>query len=205
MLALVAITAAAQEESRFLFPGYQATKVIFKDGTIYNEKMNYNLLEDRLYFIDHKSGEEQVLTNPQDISVLNMNGRLFTFIKGHLVEVVNKAPMLYAKYEPVIKKDSHHGAYGMVSETTAIHSVGGVYVGDGKLVMMDNNDVHIRAVTSSYYVEIKGKIKQFSNVNQLKKLYPAHAGEIKKYMSDNHVDFADTDAMAKLVTYVASL
>ena len=42
-----------KESSPYLFNDFQEATVYFKDGSQYHEKMNYNLLVDKFYFIDH--------------------------------------------------------------------------------------------------------------------------------------------------------
>ena len=56
--------------SSFLFDDFQEAVVYFKNGSQFREKMNYNILANKFYFVDRVDNKVKALSNPQDIQVI---------------------------------------------------------------------------------------------------------------------------------------
>ena len=76
-----------KESSPYLFNDFQEATVYFKDGSQYHEKMNYNLLVDKFYFIDHIDNKVKVLSNPQDIQIIKFGNRVFYTEGNYGIEI----------------------------------------------------------------------------------------------------------------------
>ena len=63
--------------SSFLFDDFQEAVVYFKNGSQFREKMNYNILANKFYFVDRVDNKVKALSNPQDIQVIKFGNRVF--------------------------------------------------------------------------------------------------------------------------------
>src|SRR5690606_18039713 len=66
-----------KECSAYLFDGYHDAVVYFHDGRKSTEKVNYNLVESALYFIDKRDGPVKVASDYTIIDSLIIAGRTF--------------------------------------------------------------------------------------------------------------------------------
>ena len=83
------LTAMSQTSNpNFLFKEYQEAKIFFTGGVVSNEKINYNVKDKDLYYIDRSDGDEKIVTNPENIRVIKIEDRTFRLVKGSLQEVL---------------------------------------------------------------------------------------------------------------------
>ena len=97
-----------KESSPYLFNDFQEATVYFKDGSQYHEKMNYNLLVDKFYFIDHIDNKVKVLSNPQDIQIIKFGNRVFYTEGNYGIEILPTNPVLYIQYKGNMRKEASH-------------------------------------------------------------------------------------------------
>ncbi len=199
------VHAQDKEMSPYLFEEFQNAVVYFKDGSQYHEKMNYNLLVEKFYFIDHTDNKVKVLSNPQDIQVIKFGSRVFYTEADRGIEILPTTPVLYVQYKGNIRKEASTGAYGQATETTSVKTYGGTYGGRGERYDFDPEKLVVGNRYNIYWLERKGKKKAFKNFKQFIKLYPEHKEEVGKFIEDNHVDFNDVQQIKALCIHAESL
>jgi len=193
-----------QKISPFLFEEFLEAEVFFKDGSRYIETMNYNLLSGKFCFIDSKTREIQDVSNPQDIALVKLAGRVFYQEKKGVVEVVPITPPLFVQYKALIRKESNRGAYGTTSETSSIHTYGGFTV-NGSRYELRKEELVIGKRYQHYWLEKNGKRKAFKNFKQFLKLYPEHKVALEQFIKENQLDIDNVEHVKVLCVHAESL
>lgn len=194
-----------EEKTPYLFKTFQDAIVYFKDGSQYHEKMNYNLLVEKFFFLDRTDKTIKLLGNPKDIQSIKFGERIFYIEKGKGIEVLATNPVLYVQYKGNIRKEPTKGAYGQPSETSSIKSYGGTYGSRGERYDFDPEKLVLGRQYNIYQLERKGKKKAFKNFKQFIRLYPNHEKEINRFIDVNHIDFNDVEQIKALYIYTESL
>ncbi|TWV13180.1 hypothetical protein FQ707_07115 [Bacteroidaceae bacterium HV4-6-C5C] len=192
-------------DSPYLFDVFQDAIVFFKDGTQYHEKMNYNLLMSKFYFINSTDSEVKVLSNSQDISAIKFGNRLFYIEKDKGLEIISTNPILYVQYAGSLRKEASKGGYGQTTETTSIRTYGGVYGSQGDRYVLDPEKLILGRRYNIYWIERGGKRKSFSTFKQFFKLYPNSKDQLDRFIKENRLDFNNLESISKLCSYADSL
>lgn len=202
----VAFGQEGKESSSFLFEEFQEVDVYFKNGKFYQEKMNYNIVVGKFYFLDRFDGNKmKVLSNPQDVNVIKFGNRVFYPGEEGCVEVLPTNPILYVQYCGHVRKEANKGAYGMESETSAIQKFGGVNNESGTRFDFEPDKIIVGKRYNRYWIEKKGKKKPLRNFKQFVKLYPEHKEALNEFIEKNEVDFDNVEQMKMLLIYAESL
>ena len=75
----------------FRYENYEGGKVIFKDGTLAEAKLNYNRFFEQMLFIDGK-GDTLTLANPELVDVIVIGKDSFYYVNEFFVDC---SPLLY--------------------------------------------------------------------------------------------------------------
>lgn len=206
LLGCLTVAFGQENTSSFLFDKFQDAEVYFKNGKLYLEKMNYNIVVRKFYFLDRFDGNKmKVLSNPQDVNVIKFGSRVFYPGDDGGVEILPTNPTLYVQYCGHIRKEASKGAYGMESETTAIQKFGGVNNEHGTRFDFEPDKIIVGKLYNLYWVEKKGKKKAFRSFKQFVKLYPAHKETLNEFIEKNKVDFDNVEQIKMLLVYAESL
>lgn len=199
------VNAQSPGDSPYLFEDFQHAAVYFKDGSQYHEKMNYNLLMNKFYFIDRADNKVKTLSNPQDILLIKFGNRVFYLEGSDGIEVLPTNPVLYVQYKGNMRKEASKGAYGQPSETSSVRTYGGTYAGGGERHDFNPEKLILGSRYNIYWIERKGKRKSFKNFKQFLKLYPKHKEELQQFIKENNVDFNDVQQISGLCIHAESL
>ena len=191
--------------SSFLFDDFQEAVVYFKNGSQFREKMNYNILANKFYFVDRVDNKVKALSNPQDIQVIKFSNRVFYTEGNNGIEILPTNPVLYVQYKGNMRKEASKGAFGQPTETTSVKTYGGTYAGRGERYEFDPEKLILGRRYNIYWVEKKGKKKSFKNFKQFLKLYPKHKEELKLFIKENNIDFNNVQQISRLCIHADSL
>ena len=191
--------------SSFLFDDFQEAVVYFKNGSQFREKMNYNILANKFYFVDRVDNKVKALSNPQDIQVIKFGNRVFYTEGNNGIEILPTNPVLYVQYKGNMRKEASKGAFGQPTETTSVKTYGGTYAGRGERYEFDPEKLILGSRYNIYWVEKKGKKKSFKNFKQFLKLYPKHKEELKLFIKENNIDFNNVQQISRLCIHADSL
>lgn len=194
-----------KEGSPYLFEEFQNAVVFFKDGSQYHEKMNYNLLVDKFFFIDREDNKVKVLSNPQDVQVIKFGNRIFYTEGNNGIEILPTNPVLYVQYKGNMRKEASKGGYGTGAETTSVRTYGGTNANNGQRYDFDPEKLILGSRYNIYWIEYKGKKKPFKNFKQFLKLYPKQQEQLKLFIKENSVDFNDVQQMSRLCIHAGAL
>ena len=190
--------------SPYLFEKFRPAEVFFKDGSRYKETMNYNLLTNKFCFLEKTNNKIQEVTNPEDILIVKIEGRVFYQENNYAIEVLPTNPSLFVQYKAHIRKQADKGGYGSTSETTAVRTFAGVNA-DGMRYDFSPEALIVGKRYQHYWLEKNGKRKAFKNFKQFLKLYPEHKAALELFIRENQLDIDNVEHVKVLCVHAESL
>lgn len=199
--------AQSGENSSFLFDDYQEATVYLKNGRQVRNKMNYNLVSEKFYFIDERDGQQvKILSNVDEVNIIKFGERTFYPEKGAGVEILSSEPPFYVQYKGTARdkpKAAGYGGTSSVSNTTTYSMVGS---NSGRMTAVyDPGRLELGRRYNVYWVEKKGKKKEIRNMKQFLKLNSDYREDLERYIKENGVKFDDAQQMLNLYIYADSL
>ena len=201
----IVLTATPQEESSgFLFSEFKEAQVYIA-GTYSNEKVNYNVLDKQLYYVDQRDGLVRIVDDMSRIKIIRVDNRNFIPVSsGGIQEALPTTPSIFVEYLPRVKRKAQQVAYGGTSEITSTTPSTYMLARDG-FILPEKSDLEATSVYNCYWIEKNGKKKKFANFKQLMKIYPANKTILDEYIEKNNVDFNNKEEIVKLCLYAESL
>jgi len=205
MLAALSMPGYAQEPlSAYLFDDYHDAVVYFRDGRKSAEKVNYNLVESALYFIDKRDGQIKVVSDYTVIDSLIIVGRTFLLDGNNALEKVSAAPVIYIRFNANSAYKPQTIGYGISSDLASVDAYSSASF-QGIRTDLEGKERQVSKIYHDYFIEQNGKRRRFSNFRQLHRIYPAHRKILEKYVAEHELDFNDVAGMITLCRYVESL
>jgi len=200
----IVLTAFSQQEpSGFLFTEYQDAQV-YVAGTFSNEKVNYNVMDKQLYYIDQRDGLVRIVDNMSRIRIIKMDNRNFIPVpSGGLQEALPTTPPIFVEYLPKVKRKGQQVGYGGTSELTSTNA--SHYLGREGYILPEKQDIVATSLYNCYWIEKNGKKKKFANFKQFVKIYPENKAILDEYIKMNNVEFNNSEEIVKLCLYAESL
>ena len=194
----------AQDSLSFQFPNYSNATIVYKNGTSSQEKINYNFVEQCLYFVDKKDNQVKVIGNTAPIALIRMDDRRYLIDADGLKEVVGEEPLIYvqmkAKTKAKAKTIGYGGSDGVASVTTYSEFKSG-----GQISILENDTYEISSVYKIYWIVKNNKRKLITNFKQLQKIYPKNKKQISNYIESQKPDFDNVAQFVDLIKYAESL
>ena len=187
---------------KFVIPDFQSGIITFHDGNFSRGPVNISTIEQRVYFINTE-GEHQVLTNEDQVSRVSIKGRTFIKSKYGYVELLQMAGdvALGAVRRTSFFETEKKGAYGMVSQTTSVTTIG---------TLQQNGTLYTLGVdqTTPFKFSIipylyKNSRVYISNKKNFQKCFPDKKEALEQYLKDNRVDFENIDDVTALFEALA--
>ena len=189
----------------FLFDIYKDGTIHFKGNTHSPEKINYNLIDNKLYFVDKKDGQIKIVSDISRILYIKVEDRSFLFYKDGLKEVVSTTPLIYVQYNVKSQKKASKVGYGGTSQLSSTTNYAVLRDGGAESVLKEDE----REITDHYnyyWIEKDNKKKRFANFKDFVKIYPKQkASDIEKYIQQNNIEFEDIEAIVELCKYAEGL
>lgn len=198
------LTSSQEKLLGYLFDDYKDATVHFKGNQQSNEKVNYNLLDGKLYFIDRQDNRIKVVSDVDKIAFVKVGDRSFLLDGDGMKEVVSTSPLIYVKYNAKSRKKPSKAAYGGTSQVSSSTSYAELRDG-GSHAFMKNDEIEIHSHYNEYWIEKGGKKRKFAQFKQFIKIYSKHKEQLEQYIKDNNVNFEDVKAIIELCRYAEGL
>lgn len=182
---------------KFINKDFMPGVVVFKDGTMSRGALNITTLEQAVLFISPE-GEIQQLVNMQDVARVSIGRRMFVRNRNAFIEIVELAGDIalgIMRMTSILGVEAK-GAYGMVSETTAISTVTAISE-NGRMLSLGKNltmPVSYKEVPYLYRNDTFYPASRKSFI----KCFSSKKSEIEKYLKQNKVDFDEYDDVKAL-------
>lgn len=206
LLFVWALNASAQEKPLFIFEKFVNAKIHFKNRSVTVAPMNYDAVNDKMYFKQNEDLME--LTNYAMIDSIVWAGKR-TFVSygnGFLEQVKMDNGTAFIRWRIKNVNVGSRGAFGTVTqgkvESISIRSMGVFSAGDA-----DSNsaDVFQQKNTNEYFLPLNGKLNKITTLKHLYKFYPAHKDAIKGYVDSEHIKMEEPLLVLQLLNYCMGL
>ena len=197
----------AQESSSFLFGDYQDAVIYLKNGRQVHNKMNYNLVSEKFYFIDEQDGQQvKILANADEVNIIKFGNQVFYPEKSAGIEILSSEPLFYVQYKGTARDKPKAAGYGGTSSVSSSTTYSMVGSNSGRLTAAyDPGQLELGKRYNVYWVEKKGKKKEIRNMKQFLKLNSPQREDLERYIKENKVKFDDAQQMLGLCMYADSL
>lgn len=188
----------------FLLKDFENGVVNFKSGHSTKAKLNYGTIGQRMYFMDNESSV-LVLTNTEDISTVNIAGRLFEHSKNG--QFYEKIPIgdSYMYIDWKIKViTAKIGAYGTKDNTSAIANLSSFGSDYGRIYIFEIPEKIKTISSNSYLIKVNGKFKKFYSFKELAKILKLEKGVMDSYIKQENLDFKNIEDIKKGVEFAMS-
>lgn len=201
------ISEVATPSRIYRFPNFTPGKIVFKDETISEGKLNYNFFNEEIEFLTLQ-GDTLAIAKQQmlNIDFVAVNNQIFyfnTFFKqGYLEEVLN-APIgkLLKRERYSLLKREKIGGYNQPSSTTVIESYGNFTNDQGIMetnLLVKENLTFIKK--TDYFLSDKYNRIVPANKRNLLKMFSKNRIEIDTYLKSTELDFEKEEDLKRLLS-----
>jgi len=200
----VSQTVTRHDPDQFLFPGFSTCKVAMKVGEDLTLMMNYNIVTEKMVFL--QNGEVYEVVDYRNVDTIYLNQMKFVPAGDVFYRVAIEFPeTLYIQYRgkiPPPEKPAAYGGTSKVSSSTVINTL----VGEpGEAFIMDTNNDLIVERENRYWMDIDGEMSDFENSRQFLRILPEHSSEMRSYIKNIKPDFESDDDVINLVNHYNTL
>jgi hypothetical protein len=195
-------TEQLKNPEQFLFPEFSTGKVTMRTGNGYEVLLNYNIVSEKINYIEQ--GKILELTNSNVVDSVLLSGRKFIPVGKVFYEVLSEKPYpLSVQHKAKVKQAPKRDSYGIVPETSSSSSLNYVmedlnyYKLADKEVIIENIEV--------YWIKINDSIQSFREISQLIKIFPGFKVEIKSFIRKDKIKFENNEDIKKLIAYCNTL
>ena len=202
----VALTISAQNEPLFIFEQFVNAKIHFKNRSVTVAPMNYDAVNDKMFYKD--KGNLMELTNAAIIdSIVWAGKRSFIPHTGGFMEQVKMGNgTVFIHWHIKNVNVGSRGALGMVTqakvESISVRAMGVFSATDAT---SQSADVYQQKNANEYYLPIEGKLKKITTKKHVLKLYPQHKAAIEEFMDKNKIQMAEPLSVLELLNFCMGL
>jgi hypothetical protein len=202
----VALTVSAQNEPLFIFEQFVNAKIHFKNRSVTVAPMNYDAVNDKMFYKD--KGNLMELTNAAIIdSIVWAGKRSFIPHTGGFTEQVKmENGTVFIHWHIKNVNVGSRGALGMVTqakvESISVRAMGVFSATDAT---SQSADVYQQKNANEYYLPIEGKLKKITTKKHVLKLYPQHKAAIEEFMDKNKIQMTEPLSVLELLNFCMGL
>ena len=202
----VALTISAQNEPLFIFEQFVNAKIHFKNRSATVAPMNYDAVNDKMFYKD--KGNLMELTNAAIIdSIVWAGKRSFIPHTGGFMEQVKMGNgTVFIHWHIKNVNVGSRGALGMVTqakvESISVRAMGVFSATDAT---SQSADVYQQKNANEYYLPIEGKLKKITTKKHVLKLYPQHKAAIEEFMDKNKIQMTEPLSVLELLNFCMGL
>lgn len=200
------VTTAQAYDPLFIFEQFSNAKIHFKNRSVTVAAMNYDAVNDKMYF--KNNGELMELSNQEMIDSISWAGKrsFITNGKSYLEKVNLDNGTCYIAWRIKNVNVGSAGAYGTTTqgkvESISVRSLGVFSATDAA---SHSGDVFQQKNANEYYLPIDGKFKKVTNLKHLYKLYPEHKDAIKEYADKEKIKMNEPLSVLQVLNYCMGL
>lgn len=200
------LISSAQNEPLFIFNQYYNAKIHFKNHSISMAAMNYDAVNDKMYFKQNNELMELINTASIDSIVWAKKRCFIPLGNGYLEKVNVKNGTIYIHWRIKNVNVGSRGALGSITqgkvENINIRTMGVFSSTDPS---SHNADVYQQKNANEYYLSINGKPHKVNTLKQIQKLFPQHKETIKTFVDDNNIKMNEPLSVMELLNYCMGL
>lgn len=194
----------SQTKSPYLFSDFSEGQITYKNGQYTIEKVNFNLIDGNLYFIDKKDKELKIASPIEQIASIKVGERIFQLSGDGWIELVNEEPELYVQYKTRTRAKARKAAFEGTTTVASVSTYSDFRDGGQQSILRDD-DKEITEVLHTYWLVRNGNKIRFTSFKQFVKFYPSKKDVLMQYIADKSIDFENVRAVVSLLKHAQSL
>ena len=165
-------------------------KVFYRNGIVFDGKLNYNRLMDEMQFISEK-GDTLALRNEPTIRFVFIDKDTFYWDRGFVMSVKNSGTLKLAAKQgfKIVDIKSKAAAYDMMSSTSSVSSLSSFNDGTVSYELAVKGKMQLSETTKYYFGNKYGHFV-LANKKNLLDLFQACAVQINRFVRKNKIDFS---------------
>jgi hypothetical protein len=195
------------EKKVLKYENFLPGKLVLKDSSVFEVKMNYHQIFDQLLFISPK-GDTLAVKQPETIALVVIgNDSFFHFNKGFLQQATHY-PGHNLSFKRTLKYigKENKGAYGSYSPVSSAVSQPEIAVSDLELQRKMRPDEQLLYVYNVQYF-ISDRFRNFfpASKKNIFNVFSKNEKELKQYFKENHVNMNKREDLEKLMIFVQGI
>jgi len=188
---------------RYRYPQFVSGMVYFKNGTQSEGRLNLNLLNEEMQFIN-PAADTLSIDNEATIKYITIESDTFYYSKRRYLELISRnASIQLAKKERLkIGEAKKIGGYDQPSPTSAITSVSRIYQGTEVADLKQRAELLLVKETI-YYIGDKYNNFLEANRKNLVKMFGRQEVNIDHFLKENKIRFYKEDDLKMLINFLA--
>ena len=184
----------------YLFPAFGKAVVKMKLGGYQYADMNYNTVTEEMIFT--QNNVNLALDKPETIDSIYLNKRIFIPVNRKFYELATHGNIqLLIQHRKTLIEGGKPAAYGGTTQTSAVTSIASLSSG-GNIYKLKLPDSYTTKDATLYWINLKGKFRNFINEKQLGKILPDKKVQIQNFVNEHKTDFKKAEDVVELVNFL---
>lgn len=197
---IIAQSAIETVPPHYLFPAFGKAVVKMKLGGYQYADMNYNTVTEEMIFTQNNIN--LALDKPETIDSIYLNKRIFVPVNKKFYELAyNGNISLFIQHRKTLIDGGKPAAYGGTTQTSAVTPISSLSSG-GNIYKLKLPDDYTTKDATLYWLNIKGKFRNFINEKQLSKILPDKKVQIRNFVEEQKTDFKKADDVIMLIKFL---
>ena len=199
LVCFIVSVVCAQNEPVFIFKQFVHAKIHFKNRSITVVPMNYDAVNDKMYF--KRDGQLMELMQLSSIdSVVWAKKFCFVYHEQKFLEKVQlKNGTAFIHWQVRNMNVGSIGALGQVTQA----KVDRVY--SSKSWRDHSSDIYKQKNQNDYYLLLDGSLKKVTTLKQILKLFPKHKADIEAFVEEQQTNMQMPQSVLDLLDYCLNL
>ena len=199
IICIFALTIKAQNTPMFIFDQFYPAKIHFKNHSVTAAPMNYDAVNDKMYF--KRDGQLMELMQLSSIdSVVWAKKFCFVYHEQKFLEKVQlKNGTAFIHWQVRNVNIGSIGALGQITQAKVDRAY------SSKSWRDYNSDVYKLKNKNDYYLSLDGSLKKVTALKQILNLFPKHNADIEKFVEEQQINMQIPQSVLDLLDYCLNL
>ncbi len=186
---------------QYLFDNFSRGKVLLKNKKIEEVHMNYNTVTEKIVF--ERNRELLDMINLHTIDTIYLQDCKFIPVEDVFYEVITTSPMpLFIQHQGKLLPPDNIVGYGGTSGVTSPTHISNLQFPGGYYNNLQLSYDFKVEITPIYWLNKDKELVSFSNVKELKKLFPEKEDIIENYIKKNRLKLERKDDLIKIIRFI---
>lgn len=186
----------------YLYPDFVQGKVLFRNNSATDGRLNYNILLNEVQFIN-AGGDTLSLADEATIRYVSLVKDTFYYNKGYVKHLEGNASVKLAEREFFKEFVQKPGAYDMSSGTSSVNTISSIVVDRAYNLNTEQEVVLIKS--KAFFFGNKYNDFVLANRKNLFRMFPDQRKDIIRFLDSERIDFGKKQDMERLLFFLEKL
>ncbi len=191
-------------KDRYMFTDFREGKILFRNGRILTNRLNYNFLLNEMQFTQSKDTLSISNTNKKDIRYIALEQDTFYIRDQYLHQIRAGRIRIFENQDIHLKDILKKGAMGTVNRSSATDSFNSMSL-QGNIYDLRPEEDWVFQKTPVYFISVdRGDFVPLYRKSAIQ-LMPGKEDSVKDFIKTNKIDFESRDDITKLADFISGL